>query len=167
MVLRFAAMVIMLGCFNAAEAMPKQEKTFKDWTVFTVMQDGDKVCYMTSTPTKEEGNYKRRGEPYLLVTYRGKGLSEVSVSSGYPYKKGSEVKVKIDQRLSKDLFTSEDTPRIAWAKTSDDDKSIVANMKKGFKLTARGTSQLGTYSEDTYSLSGFTNAHKHMVSLCN
>ncbi len=136
------------------------------WSVFSVNQSGDKVCYITSSPVAKTGNYKRRGEPYALVTYRGDNISEVSISSGYPYKKSSTVDMKVSDIHNFKLFTTEETPRIAWAKSAKDDKELIELMKRGTQLTAKGYSQLGTYSVDTYSLFGFTKAYKRMIELC-
>ncbi len=142
------------------------DSEFKDWAVFSLQQDGQKVCYMTSATTRESGNYKRRGKPYLLVTYRGREIAEVSVSSGYPYKTGSKVTLKVDGRTNFQLFTTDETPKIAWAKDSAEDASIIQRFIKGNRVTAKGYSKLGTYSLDTYSLLGFTKAYNRMKTLC-
>lgn len=141
-------------------------KEFKAWGVFSIVQDGDKVCYITSTPTKKKGNYRKRGEPYMLVTYRPSGVSEVSINSGYPFKSGSDVAVRIDNRHNYSFFTSKETPEMAWAKDSKTDKEIIGKLKAGGALTAKGYSRLGTYSLDTYSLAGFTAAYEEMIDSC-
>ena len=140
---------------------------FKAWGVFSINQDGKKVCYITSSPTKKKGNYNRRGEPYMLVTLRENGITEVSVNSGYPFKKNSEVDIRVDGRHSYEFFTSEETPEMAWAKDSTTDKQVINKMKAGLKLTAKGYSRLGTYSLDTYSLAGFTAAFRKMKKICD
>ena len=43
---------------------------FGDWTAFTDGSGKNKVCYIASEPKKETGNYKRRGNVYVLVTHR-------------------------------------------------------------------------------------------------
>lgn len=139
---------------------------FKAWGVFSVTQDGQKVCYITSTPTKKQGNYRKRGEPYALITYRENGISEVSFNSGYPYKAGGDVKVRIDNRHNYNFFTSSETPEMAWAKDSGTDRVVISKLKAGNKVTSKGYSKLGTYSLDTYSLSGFTAAYNKMVNAC-
>jgi len=138
----------------------------KYWSVFTMKQQGKKVCYITSTPKTEAGNYTRRGEPYILVTYRGNGVSEVSTSSGYPYKPGSDVKVTIDKKNKVSLFTSNDTPKIAWANSAKDDAKLVKLMKKGNSILVHATSKKNTYSKDTYSLFGFSKAYNRMKAAC-
>ncbi len=142
-------------------------KEVKAWGVFTTVQDGDKVCYITSTPTKKKGNYSKRGEPYMLVTYRPSGVSEVSINAGYPFKGGSDVAIRIDGRHSYNFFTSKETPEMAWAKDSKTDNEVIANLKAGSTITAKGYSRRGTYSLDTYSLAGFTAAFDSMKKSCN
>jgi len=138
----------------------------KYWSVFKMKQNGKNVCYITSTPKSEAGNYTRRGEPYLLVTYRGNGVSEVSASSGYPYKPDSDVKVTIDKKHKISLFTSSDTPKIAWANNAAEDKKLVQLMKKGNSIKVHAISKKNTYSKDTYSLFGFSKAFNRMKSAC-
>ncbi len=139
----------------------------KNWSVFSLKQDGKKICYITSTPIKEAGNFTRRSEPYLLVTYRGNNISEVSASSGYPYKQKSNVSIDIDGKTKETLFTSAETPKIAWAKDEKSDAKLVLSMRKGSNLVVSGTSTKGTYSKDTFSLMGFSAALKRMKSLCS
>ena len=141
-------------------------KEFKAWGVFSIIQGGEKVCYMTSTPSKQSGNYSKRGEPYMLVTHRQSGVSEVSVNSGYPFKSGSDVAVRIDNRHNYSFFTSKETPEMAWAKDSKTDKEVISKLKAGSSLTSKGYSRRGTYSVDSYSLAGFTAAFDKMTSSC-
>lgn len=162
----FAWMIVCGLSTQALAAESVFDSEYKAWSVFSTTQDGEKVCYITSSPTTKTGNYKRRGEPYALITYRGNGVAEVSVSSGYPYKKGSTVDVVISDIHNFKLFTTEETPKISWAKDMATDKKLVGRMKKGSALTAKGYSRLGTYSKDTYSLMGFTKAYNRMVALC-
>lgn len=138
---------------------------FKNWGVFTINQGGGKVCYITSTPIEKKGNYRSRGEPYMLVTFRN-NRSEVSINSGFPFKGGSEVAVSVNGRSNYTFFTSSDTPEMAWAKSAAADADIISKMKNGARLTTKGFSKLGTYAQDTYSLSGFTGAYNKMTALC-
>jgi len=160
----FSAICISTISIASAASAQKLENVYKDWNVFTMKQGGKKTCYIASAPTKKEGNYNKRGEPYILVTHRSSNVDEVSISSGYPYKRKSEVTVSVDKNSAIKLFTKDD---LAWAYNAKDDSKLVGQMKKGYKLQAKGTSQLGTYSVDTYSLSGFTAAYNRMKRLCN
>lgn len=138
------------------------DSTHKNWNVFTINQDGKKICYIASLPKSKKGNYKRRDEPYFLVTHRGNKQDEVSTSSGYPYNQKKDVEVTIDGKKYK-LFTKGE---LAWAPDSKQDNDMVVDMRKGNRMTVKGYSRLGTYSIDTYSLAGVTAAHKRMKALC-
>ena len=137
--------------------------TFKDWTVYSTPIEGVKTCYIASFPVDKTGNYTKRDEPYILVTRVCQDTYEVSTSSGYKYKKNSDVKANIDGKV----FTLLTEGELAWLETSQQDKSMISSMKAGSTLKIRGTSIKGTYSIDTYSLSGVTAAHKHMQKNCD
>lgn len=166
MVLRFLALMAFGSIvFPAASvmALPKLAQSFGDWRVFFVeQQDGDRLCYIGSLPVKKEGNYSKRGDAYVLVTDKGGNRDEVSVSSGYPYKENQDVKLQIGQR-SFDLFGKGE---MAWAYDTKADMEIVKELIRGADLVVRGTSWKGTSSKDTYSLTGFTDAHRAMKQLC-
>ena len=138
------------------------EATFKDWSVFTVIQGSKKICYIASIPIKQEGNYNKRGEPYILVTNINNNADEISVSSGYNYKKASEVDLQFGINKIK-FFTHEN---IAWAKSKEEDLSVIRAMKVGADVIVKGTSTLNTNSIDTYSLIGFTAAYNKMKEIC-
>jgi hypothetical protein len=118
---------------------------------------------MASAPVKNTGNFSKRGDPYALVTSRDASTDEFSTSSGYPYKDGTKVRLEIDGSRY-ELFTKDE---LAWAYDSDQDNRIVTELKKGNRMTVRGTSPKDTYSLDTYSLRGATAAYNKMKSLCN
>ncbi len=137
-------------------------KTTGHWRVFTMEQGGEKLCYIASVPTKKTGNYKKRGEPFVIVTHRSATKDEVSASSGYPYKPSRDVTVNIDGKKTM-LFTRGER---AWTKDDSTDTRLVNAMKRGKTMMVRGTSKLNTFSSDTYSLKGFTSAHREMKTLC-
>ena len=149
---------------------PAAEQTFiaayRDWGLFEY-EDGDRrLCFITTEPKRQDGNYERRGPPAVLVTRLPSEpeLDEVSVQAGYAFEEGSEVLVVVDgdQRFS--LFTRGE---YAWTRSPADDDALIAAMKAGLEMTVRGTSTLGTFSLDTYSLLGFTAAHAAMDRTCN
>lgn len=137
---------------------------FGDWSAFTTQEGGKTICYMASNPTKEEGQYDKRGDAYTMVTHRPaeKLLDEVNLHQGYTLKKGSEVIASIGG-TSFNLFT--DGGR-AWAYENKDDRALVLAMKRGNTMTVRGTSWRGTATKDTYSLKGFTAAYKAINKAC-
>lgn len=156
----FSAIAVIFSSLSALAQT--QDKTFKHWTVYTSELQGKKTCYIGSYPKSKTGNYRKRDEPYVLVVRLDKNTVEVSTSSGYPYKSGSDVRATIDNKKY-NMFTKGET---AWAKTKSQDNKMVADMKKGNQLSIRGTSTRNTYSLDKYSLSGFTAAYNRMFELC-
>lgn len=160
-ILGFITAILMV----AASGAQAQEfvSTHGDWTVFTINKGGSKVCYMASAPVKSSGNFTSRGEPYALVTSRSASVDEFSTHSGYPYKTGTKVRVEIDG-AKYELFTKEE---LAWAYDTEQDSRMVDALKRGNRLTVRGTSPKDTYSLDTYSLRGATAAYNKMKSSCN
>ena len=135
--------------------------------MFSTREDGKKICYITSNPVKETGTYHKRGDAYIIVTFRGAGTTpETSISSGFPFKEDSEVSFQVDKKNAVMFFTSDETPEMAWAKSERDDKDVVALMKKGNKVVVNETSTKNTKAIDTYSLKGFSAAYDKMVSNC-
>ena len=53
---------------QANAASPQFLGSFRDWNLNSFEDDNGKVCYITSEPTKEDGNYTRRGTPVAYVT---------------------------------------------------------------------------------------------------
>ncbi len=162
-ILRFASFMALTflalaGTANAQEFI----STHGDWSVFTINSGGGKTCYIASAPVKNTGNFSKRGDPYAMITHRSADVDEVSVSSGYPYKDGSKVSVEIDGQ-KQEFFTKGE---LAWAYDAKQDGDVVNAMKRGSRMMVKGTSQLGTYSIDTYSLSGSTAAYNKMKGLC-
>ena len=121
----------------------------------------DNYCYIGSLAINSDiPEGKKRGDVYILV-YRINRNPEaiVQINSGYPYKDGEPVNVRIDEK-NYEFYADEDS---AW--TNNDNKVIYA-MKKGIKLNVHGISQRGTKTIDTYTLNGFTSAYNKLTKDC-
>ena len=148
----------------AAAQGPKVLGNFSDWTAFTDGSGRSKVCYIASQPKKEQGKYTRRGDTFILVTHRPSERTRdtVEIRAGYTYKKGSDVTLSIDGRAFK-LFTNAGS---AWARDQKTDTALANAMRRGSTMVIRGTSSRGTRTTDTYSLKGFTAAHRAIGKAC-
>lgn len=66
--------LLSLFCFAAASAasaaVPQSIGEYDDWTAFYYKDGRNTVCYMASTPVKDEGKYTKRGDIYMVVTHR-------------------------------------------------------------------------------------------------
>ncbi len=156
-------LLILAGAAAQAQDIKRLEGA-GDWRAYSFQEKGNPVCYMVSEPKKDEGNYSKRGDIYLMVTHRPaeKSVDVVNVVAGYDYRADSQVKVKVDADVF-DLFTHKDT---AWAATEDEDKQLVKAMIKGKTMVIQGVSSRGTNTKDTYSLIGFTRAYKSINQAC-
>ena len=135
----------------------------KNWTLLKSTVNGKEMCYIVSLPIKKEGNYKRRGEPYALVSkVKGNDYEEVSMSSGFIYDPDKDIEVLISKRKFP-MFSNEEK---AWTYDKNDDIEMVKYMKKGTTMNVIGYSKLGFMANDTYSLMGFTEAYNNMINLC-
>ena len=137
---------------------------FKEWTAQTYTLDGLTVCMMWSQPEKAEGNYTARGEIYIFVTHRPAEakLNEIRFEAGYPFKPASEVAVTIGDQD----FTFATDSSTAWSASSAQEESMVKAMRAGRSMVVEGMSKRGTQTTDTYSLQGFTAAHKAISKAC-
>ncbi len=99
-----------------------------------------------------------------MVTHRPaeKIRDEVSFWAGYDFKEESRVEVAIDGRK----FEVVPIEEIAWAPDAESDRKLVEAMKAGNTMVVQGTSQRGTDTKDTYSLSGFTKAYNTISEAC-
>ncbi len=149
---------------SASAQEPKLLSVHKDWSAFTFMEDGKKVCFMASQPSKSQGNYTSRGEVFALITHRpgDNSFDVVSFVAGYTHKKNSDVKVNVGGKKYT-LFTQADT---AWASDDATDKALMNSIKSGSTMVVKGVSTRGTDTTDTYSLSGSTAAYQAISKAC-
>jgi hypothetical protein len=105
-----------------------------------------------------------RGDIFLMISIRpADGVTnEVSFISGYPFKKGTEVKASVGGKKFT-LFTEGEN---AWAPSTEDDAALIDAFRSGAKAKIEGESKRGTTTVDTFSLSGFTAALAAAGDLC-
>ena len=118
-------------------------------------------CFIGSAPIETDlPESKQRGVTYILVYRINKSKDAIiQIAAGYPYKKGQNVDVTIDN-VQFDFYSDDDT---AW---SNDDNKVIFAMKKGIKLTVNGESSRGTKTTDIYTLKGFTAAYNQLLNDC-
>lgn len=155
---------LLLPTLTAVAGTPRLISTHESWDAWVLEEAGGKVCYMASKPDKEQGNYARRGEIYVLVTHRpAEGTHNVfSYITGYSYKPGSDARVKIDGKRFT-LFTQDET---AWAPDAVTDNNLAQAIRAGSSMVVTGTSTRGTLTTDTFSLGGSAAAHDAISKEC-
>lgn len=159
----FVALFVSVGA--GATDNPEILGTYGEWTAYVFRDQGQKVCYITTMPTKSQGKYTRRGDVFLYVTHHpaDKKFDVVDVVAGYTYRKGSNPTITIDKNKGITLKPVEDT---AWSKDVATDMKLVKQMKKGTTAILKGTSTRGTLTTDTFSLKGFSKAYADIQKAC-
>jgi hypothetical protein len=160
--LQLVIIFTLLAFLSGAAHAQVKDKVFKGWTVYSTDLKGKKTCYIAAFPNSKTGNYKKRNEPYFLVTKVANGVFEVSASSGFEYKANGDVKVDIQG----DKFTMFTKGDMAWAPDGKQDSRMIEMIKKKSTMDVRGESLKGTYAVDRYSLAGFSDAYSRMDKLC-
>ena len=161
------SIISALSLSTAAVAQSKEPQTlgtFKDWQAYSWVENGKKICYILSRPTKSTPKGVNRDDIYLMVTYRPKSGSkeEVSHITGYTYMDRSTVNMLIGNRK----FILATNGDVAWVPEGESDAKLISAMRGGSKLVVKGKSTRGTLTTDSYSLQGFTAAHKQIRKSC-
>ena len=161
--LAVALTVSAVGVPRAANPTPIDK--FGDWVAQTYDDNGKMLCYATSAPKKQAGNFKSRGNPYIAVTHAPQSgvRDQVSYIAGYEFKANSEVQLTVGGQSFALSVLQKDR---AWAKDAETDKALVGAMRKGNTLTIKGISARGTDITDTYSLMGFSKAYQAIGNAC-
>lgn len=158
-----AALALLIALPVAAQQDHEDLGVFQDWQAYSYTQGGGKRCTQASQPTRDEGDYSRRGPIWAFVMHRPDegATGEVGFHMGYPIRDGSTVEVTIGGR-SFQLYTSGEGA-FAWR---EDESALIAAMRAGATMVVEGTSTRGTATRDTYSLSGFTAANRAINAAC-
>lgn len=158
------ALLVFPGSPFAAE---QQERlgSFRDWSAFSFVESGAKVCAMMSQPKKSEQGNRSRGDIFAFVTHRPgqKSTHVVSFIAGYSFRKDSEALVTIGSQTFR-LFTEKDG---AWARDDATDRALIKAMRTGTSMVVAGTSERGTQTKDTFSLFGSGAALDAIDRACN
>jgi invasion protein IalB len=149
----------------AAAAGPTSIGTFKAWTAWTGQDASGLICYVSAEPSASKPTGLNRDPVHFLVVHR-KGLgtrNEVQTLIGYPIKKDSKPAANLDGKSYPMIAEGSG----AWLASTADETGFVAALEKGSTLTVTGTSQRGTQTTDTYSLSGVTAAMQAVDKACS
>lgn len=160
------ACVIGLGSAAASANTFKELGVYRNWTAVTFTEGNRTTCYMTSKPTKFVPRDKdRHGDVTLYVThFPGEGVkNEVSLVVGYNWHRNSPVSAQVGGKRT-DMYTQD---KVAWVTDIKQLPTLVNDMRKGSTIKLTGKSRRGTSTEYTFSLSGFTAAHKAISQACN
>ena len=137
---------------------------FKDWESFTLLQNGNKVCFAQSIPVVRAPKKLKREPSRLFVSFRPAEniKNEVSVTNGYEFKIKAPVTAKSGKKRY-DLFSK---GKFAWVVDNKDEKKLIVTMKKASRLMIIGNTNKGDQTTDHYSMMGFTKAYNTAKKSC-
>lgn len=156
---------LLISTVAQAAEQPKALGEYGDWVAWVYNDKGNMICYMSSVPKKDEGKYTKRGDIYTVITHRPaeKTFDEVSFVAGYTYNTKAPLTIKIGKETFSKTFTQGDK---GWMVNGDEDRRLIAAMKRGDRMIVDGKSSRGTATKDTYSLKGFTSAYQTISAKC-
>ena len=138
---------------------------FKDWESFTLLQNGNKICFAQSIPIVRAPKKLKREPSRLFVSFRPAEniKNEISVTNGYEFKIKAPVSAKSGKK-SYDLFSK---GKFAWVVDDKDEKKLIVTMKKASRLMIVGNTNKGDQTTDHYSMMGFTKAYNTAKKSCS
>lgn len=168
---RGMAGAIMALAATGAWAQEESTNQVAAKTAWSVFEDTDpKECWAVSSPT-ETVNTKdgrvvavRRGDILLMTFFRPDADvdGQITFTGGYPFAGGSTVNLNIGGQEF-ELFTEGEW---AWPASAEDDRKIIAAMKRGADAVLSARSSRGTLTKDTFSLLGYTAALEEAEKRC-
>ena len=171
-----------------AASKPSLVATFGDWNVFVGEVGKGRICYTLAQPKTREPASLKRDPGYAFISDRpGEGVrNEVSFIMGFDISPGAggadskpDAKPAPKSRaktsaapgpvaLVDDASSFEMLPKGGdlWVKNAAKESGLIAEMRKGAKLTIKAASLRGHQSIDTYSLTGFAQAMERLQKEC-
>lgn len=160
------AVLVSLSVAPAAQAQQATELgTFNAWTAWQATDASGVMCYISSQPQRSEPTGVNRDPIHFMIIHR-KGLgtkNEVQTLIGYPFNtSAANASAAVDGK-SYPMVTEGSA---GWLASTGDESGFVSAFKAGNQMVVRGTSQRGTNTVDTYSLSGATAAMNAIDAAC-
>jgi len=161
----FKLLILIIFSFNVVQAEDlKKLGKFKDWQVYMITDEGNKVCFAQSKPVLQSPKKSDR-EARLFVTFRpaDKIIDEVSTTSGYEYNSQNSIIASSGKSKYKFDIAQDNS---AWISSNKIEKRIIKRMKKASRIMVTAYNQSGSQTIDHYSLMGFTKAYNAAKKNC-
>jgi hypothetical protein len=158
------SLVLSYGPSPALASGPQLAGSSGDWKAYTLNDDGNQNCFVSSTPKRRQPDSLKRDPGNLFITYHPakKAPPEVAISLGFPVKTGASHTLQI----SGQSFSLYGKGENAWPRNDADGTKIVDLMKSGQQVLVASVSGRGNRNIDTFSLSGFSNAWETATRSC-
>jgi len=163
--------VFALGAVFAPPAVAQPATllgVFSNWTAYSSGSGASQTCYALSRPRATQPRAAKRGPIYLMVSNwpARKVKAEPQIVYGYPAKEGGAASLGIGSDKFTFFIRNTNKEGSAWLTSLADNTRLIAAMQGGVSAVARGISQRGTNTVDTYSLAGFNDALAKINASC-
>lgn len=145
-------------------AEPKLEGTFSDWTVYSRLEAGDKICYAISQPKSKSPSSVNHGDIYFMVSNwrSGAAKEQPSFLAGYSLKKNRAPEARVGSAKYQ-MFVAENE---GFIESNSDERSLVSKMRAGATMNVKAVSARGTNVNYSFSLKGITAALRKAKATC-
>jgi invasion protein IalB len=180
---------------KVAADKPALVASYGDWSVFRSQSGKSRICYTLAQPKSRDPEDLKRDPAYAFISERpGEGVrNEVSFIMGFeigaPGGADAKDKKKPDTKEKKDKAeakSKKDKVEIVsptatigdvefellpkgsdlWVKNAAKESQLIEEMRKGAQLKIKAASKKGGVTEDTYSLTGFSQAIDRAIKDC-
>jgi hypothetical protein len=140
---------------------------FGNWSAFSTGTGSGMTCYALSKPRASRPAAKR-GAIYLMISdWPGRRVkAEPQIVYGYQAKEGAPAGLGVGPDKFNFFQKNSGKEGSAWLTSLNDNPRLIDSMRGGVSAVASGTSQRGTKTSDTYSLSGFNDALAKIHAVC-
>ncbi len=153
-----------------AAPTPKPVGTFKAWDAYTFEDKGRLMCYTQGDPAGTIGKAADRGKAAVMVIQAPDAAAkdQVSIVLGFAPAEDKPVTATIGARPGRGKMFALNKFAVgrAWADSDRLDKQMVDAMKRYDWLVINAVSSNGEKVQDTYNLSGFSDAYGAAVKAC-
>jgi len=142
---------------------------FGNWSAYSSGSGASLTCYALSKPRATRPVGAKRSAIYLMISdWPGRKVkAEPQIVYGYPGKEGAPAALAVGSDKFNFFIRNNGKEASSWLQQLSDNGKLVDAMHGGVSAVASGTSQRGTKTSDTYSLSGFNDAMAKVHAACN
>ena len=142
---------------------------FGNWSAYSSGSGASLTCYALSKPRATRPVGAKRSAIYLMISdWPGRKVkAEPQIVYGYPGKEGAPAALAVGSDKFTFFIRNNGKEASSWLQQLNDNPRLIDAMHAGVSAVASGTSQRGTKTSDTYSLSGFNDAMAKVHAACN
>ena len=124
----FLSIIFSLSNVTFANEDLKSIGKFKDWETFSMIENGNKVCFAQSIPILQAPKkYERTSRIFVTFRPSEKINDEISVTAGYEFNTQNKVTAKSGKNI---LIFSTVQENFAWFRENKTEKKLIKVMKK-------------------------------------